>query len=337
MPVLATTSPTLAEIGKGLDPDGSVATVVEILNQTAEILNYLPFVQGNLPTGHRTTTRSGIPEPTWRRLNYGVMPTTSTKVQVTDNCGMLEDYAEIDKSLADLNGNTAAYRLSEDRAHIEGMAQKFVKTFFYGNEGTEPAAFTGLSPRYNNRNPAVAASGDNVIHGGGAGSDNTSVWLLVLGDQTLHGIYPKGSEAGLSVKDKGQVTLENAGGVSGARMEAYRTHYKWDCGLSSRDWRYGVRIANISVGALTKDAATGPDLVDLMTQALELVPDLTSGRAVFCGNRTIRSYLRRQIKNSKNMNLTLETVAGKKVVHFDGVPFARCDGLINTETVVPNS
>ncbi len=35
-------------------------------------------------------------------------------------CGMLETYSEIDKALADLNGNTAAYRLSEDRAFLEG-------------------------------------------------------------------------------------------------------------------------------------------------------------------------------------------------------------------------
>ena len=120
---LATNNPTLSDLGKRLDPDGSIADVIEILNQTNEILEDMTWVEGNLPTGHRTTVRTGLPQPTWRKLYGGVQPTKSTTVQVTDNCGMLEDYAEVDKALADLNGNTAAFRLSEDRAHIEGIAQ----------------------------------------------------------------------------------------------------------------------------------------------------------------------------------------------------------------------
>ena len=61
MAVLATTNPTLADVAKSLDPDGSVAKVVEILSKTNEILLDMPWVEGNLPTGHRTTIRSGLP------------------------------------------------------------------------------------------------------------------------------------------------------------------------------------------------------------------------------------------------------------------------------------
>jgi len=336
MSVLATTNPTLADVAKRLDPNGSVAKIVEILNTTEEILMVLPWIEGNLPTGHRTTARSGIPEPTWRKLYGGVQPGRSTTTQITDNCGMLEAYAEVDKALADLNGNTAEFRLSEDRAFVEGMAQKASRTLVYGNEGTTPEAFTGFAPRFSNRNPSIAASGDNVLDGGGAGSTNTSIWLAVFGENSVHGIYPKGSKAGLSMTDKGAVTIENVDG-NGGRMEAYRSHYKWDAGLSVRDWRYVVRIANVDVTALKKDAASGADLIDLMTQALELVPSLTAGRPAFLCNRTIRSYLRRQIRNSKNVNLTMDQVAGKKVVHFDEVPVLRTDSILNTEATVPNS
>ena len=82
------------------------------------------------PDGHRTTQRTGIPAPTWRKLYGGVAPNKSTTVQVTDNTGMLEAYAEVDKALADLNGNTAAFRLQEDKPHIEGMNQEIVDTLF---------------------------------------------------------------------------------------------------------------------------------------------------------------------------------------------------------------
>lgn len=333
MALLAVTNPTLADVAKRLDPDGKVADIVEILKQTEEILDDMTWIEGNTVTGHRTTIRTGLPGVTWRKLYGGVQPTKSNTAQVTDNCGMLEAYAEVDKALADLNGNTASWRMSEEAGHIQALGHEIAKTIFYGNETATPEAFTGLAPRFNSRNAAVASS-DNVIHGGGSGSDNTSIWLVVWSDRTCHGIYPKGSKAGLQQTDKGQVTIENVDGAGG-RMEAYRSHYRWDAGLTVRDWRHIVRIANVDISDLTKDAASGADLVDLMTQSLELVPSLSAGRAAFYCNRTVRSVLRRQIKNAKNMNLSLETVAGKHVVMFDGVPVRRCDSLLNAEAVVP--
>ena len=134
MATLSVINPTLADVAKATDPDGKIATIVEILNETNEILDDMVWVEGNLPTGHRTTIRAGLPAPTWRKLYGGVQPNKATNVQVTDTTGMLEAYAEIDKALADLNGNSAAFRMTEDRAHIEGMSQEFSATLFYGNE-----------------------------------------------------------------------------------------------------------------------------------------------------------------------------------------------------------
>lgn len=333
MAQLATSHPTLLDVAKRLDPNGQIATIVELLQQKNEILEDMVFMEGNLPTGHRTSVRTGLPTPTWRKLYGFVQPGKSTTVQVTDNCGMLEAYAEVDKALADLNGNTAAFRLSEDSAHIEGMNQEFAETLIYGNEGTEPEAFTGLAPRFNSLS---AENGQNIINAAGAAA-RTSVWLVVWGPNTVHGIYPKGSKAGLQVTDKGVVTVESLGNgvASSGRMEAYRTHYRWDGGISVRDWRYVVRIANIDTSALTKNAATGADLIDHMTDALERVQDLTSGRPVFYMNRTVRSFLRRQIANKTlNSTITMDTVAGKRVLHFDGVPVRRVDKLTSGEGAV---
>ena len=331
MATLSITNPTLLDLKNALDPNDKVARVIEILNQTNEIIEDMTFIEGNLLTGHQSTIRTGLPAPTWRKLYGGVQPNKSQTVKVTDATGMLEAYAEVDKALADLNGNSASFRFSEDLAHIEGMNQEFAQTLMYGNESTEPEAFTGFSPRFNS---LAAANGDNIVSGAGAGADNASIWLVIWGPNTVHGIYPKGSKAGLTVTDKGQVTIENADGAGG-RMEAYRTHYKWDCGLTVRDWRYIVRVANIDVSDLTLDAATGAKLIDLMTQSLELPPSLTVGRPVFYVNRKIRSFLRRQIANKvAQSTLTMESVAGKHVVSFDGVPVRRVDQLLNAEAVV---
>ena len=329
MPALAAKNPTLLDVAKRLDPDGKIAAIVEILNATNPVLDDLTFVEGNLPTGHRTTIRTGLPTPTWRKLYGGVQPTKSKTVQVTDSCGMLEAYAEVDKALADLNGNTAAFRLSEDAAHIEAMGQEMASTLFYGNEGTEPEAFTGLAPRYNSKS---AQNADNIIDAGGTGSDNTSIWLCVWGPQTGFGIYPKGSTAGLQMTDKGQVTVENVDG-NGGRMEAYRTHYRWDAGLTIRDWRYFVRIANIDVSDLDTVANT-KKIIEWMIQASERIPELGKGRAAFYMNRRLREKLRLGILEKISNNLTWETVSGERVMTFDDIPVRRCDALVNTEARV---
>jgi hypothetical protein len=337
MAVLQTTWPTLVDLTNRIDPDGSIARIAELLNQTNEILEDVPWIEGNLPTGHQTTVRTGIPAPTWRKLYGGVLPTKSTVAKIVDTCGMMEAYGEVDKALADLNGNTAAFRFSEEKPLLQGFAHEFAKQVFYSNEATNPEQFTGLAPRFNTKTTSNAQSAQNVIDGGGSGSTNTSVWLVVWGDNTVHGIYPKGSKAGLHMEDKGQVTLENAGNDSNftGRMEAYRTHYRWDCGLTVRDWRYVVRIANIDVTALVKDAASGGDLIDLMTQALELIQNLNDGRAAFYVNRRIRGFLRRQMVNKiKQSTLTWEMVQGKMVMNLDGVPVRRCDQILNTEAQI---
>ena len=326
---------TLADIAKREDPKGKVDKIVEIMNQTNEFLDDMLHVEGNLPTGHKTTVRTGLPSVTWRLLNYGVQPSKGNTAQITDTCGMLESYAQIDKKLADLNGNAMEFRLSEDKAFIESMTQEYASTLIYGDLSS-PEKFVGLAPRYSTRNTAKAASAANVIDGGGSGNTNTSIWLVGWGENTIHGIYPKGSKAGLSMED---LTAGNPAGVTlydanGGMYQGYRSHYTWDCGLTVRDWRYAVRIANIDVTALTKNASAGADLIDLMTQALETIQSLNGVKASFLCSRGVRSFLRRQITAKTTYQLTEENVAGKPAITFAGVPVRRVDAILSTEATV---
>lgn len=330
MATLTATNPTLADVSARMTADGKIdPNIIEMLSETNEVLDDMTVIEANGFTEHKTTVRSGLPTGTWRKLNYGVQPEKSRTVAVKDSMGMLETYAEVDKALADLNGNSASWRLSEDRAFIEGLNQTMASTLFYGDSSLDPEKFMGLAPRYNSLS---AENGGNIIDAGGTGSDNASIWLVVWGPNTCHSIYPKGSAAGLQSRDLGEDTLIDA---AGGRYQGYRTHYKWDLGATLRDWRFVVRIANIDVSDLTKNAASGADLIDLMTQALELIPNIGMGRPAFYMPRTLRSFLRRQITNKvASSTLTMEEVAGKKVVTFDGVPCRRSDALLLTEARV---
>jgi hypothetical protein len=333
MATLSTNNPTLADLAKVTDPDGSIADVVEILNETNEILLDMTWIEGNMTTGHRTSIRSGLPTPTWRKLYGGIQPTKSRAVQVTDTTGMLEDMAEVDKALVDMASNPAAFRLQEDRPHIEGMNQEMADTLFYGDETLAPEEFTGFAPRFADLS---AENADNIIDAAGTGSDNASIWLICWSTMTCHGIIPKGSKAGLQREDLGEDVLEDASnGSNTGRMRIYRTHYRWDAGLSVRDWRYVVRICNIDRSLLTVDISTGADLNDLMHQALTEIPNASLGRCVWYMDKNVLSFLRRQTANAvSNSTLTTENVGGTWQTSWGGYPIRRCDALSINEARV---
>ncbi|WP_338505143.1 hypothetical protein VRC35_11225 [Erwinia aphidicola] len=327
MAVKGLTALTLADWGKRVDPNGKIDKITELLSQTNPILMDMLIVEGNLATGHRTTVRSGLPSATWRLLNYGVQPSKSTTVQITDTVGMLETYAEVDKSLADLNGNTSEFRLSEDRAFIEGMNQQMAQTLFYGDTSVNPQQFMGLSSRYSSKS---AGNGQNIIDAGGTGTDNTSIWLVVWGENTVHGIFPKAQKAGLQMEDKGQQTLTDA---NGGRYEGYRTHYKWDNGLSLRDWRYVVRIANIDVSDLSV-AGAAANIVSLMVKALHRIPNRGMGKPVFYMNRTVGQALDLQSLDKASLALTVKETEGEFWTSFRGIPIREVDAILETESRV---
>jgi hypothetical protein len=329
MPTLSTAALTLLEHAKRLDPSGQIAMIVELLAQTNEILTDMQWREGNLPTGHRTTIRTGLPTVYWRMINQGIPPSKSTTAQIDEQSGMLEAWSEVDKELCQLNGNSSAFRLSEAKAFLEAMNQEMASTLIYGNGGLAPEEFTGLAPRYSAI--AGAANADNIIDAGGTTSDNTSIWLVAWGEETAHGIFPKGSKAGLVHEDFGEVTVEVTAGVAGNRMRGLQERYQWKAGLVVKDWRYVVRIANIDVSDLALTTPTA-DLIDLMEAAEEIIPN-ELGRRVFYMNRRVRRFMRKQTRSdvSAGGGLTYDNVDGKPRLMFGSTPIRRMDAILNNE------
>lgn len=332
MATLAANVLTLADWAKRLDPDGKVPSIVELLSQTNEVLADMLWKEGNLPTGERTTVRTGLPTVAWRLLNSGIAPSKGTTAQVDEGCGMLEAYSEVDKDLAELNGNTASFRLSEAQGFIEAMNQEMASTMFYGNSGVAPEEFNGLAVRYSSLS---AANASNVISGGGAGSDNSSVWLICWGAQSLHGIFPKGSKAGLVHEDLGLTTVETTAGIAGNRMRAYLDHWQWKCGIALKDWRYVVRIPNIDISNLVAKSSAA-DLFDLMIKAIHRVPSINMGKACFYANRSVLQMLDIQRRDDvmSGGGLTFDNSSGVRIPYFRGIPLRVTDALTETEAAV---
>ena len=338
---------TYADWAKRMDDGYRVASIIELLSQTNEILEDMLVIEGNLPTGHKTTVRTGLPQATWRLLNQGVPNAKSTTAQIVDTCGNLETYAVIDKDIADLNGNTAEFRLSEVKAFLEGMSQQVATTIIYGNQFINPERFTGWAPRYSTKTLANAQTAANVLDGTGTTSNaQTSIWIGCWGSDTLHATFPKGKVTGLQHRDMGEWPVQD---TAGNTYQAYRDHFKWEIGMVLRDWRYLVRIANIDTTLLS--GTTAANLINLLVRGLYRLPTAPSqattiqtsdtpevradmGRVVIYCNRVIRTYLDLQAMNKTNVLLRLEEFDGKPVTTFRGIPIRTCDAILNTEAQV---
>lgn len=338
MAVIAQDVSTYADVAKRMDPGGGLAGILEILNRANPMLTEMLTKECNDGTGHKTTVRTGIPQATWRLLNYGVPRVKTQTAAVRDSTGMLEVYAEIDKDLADLSGNASAYRLSEASGIMEGMSQQMASTMWYGNTLVNPERFTGFAPRYADGLASRTASGANVFNAGGVTqATNTSAWLISWGDQASHALFPKGSKAGLSHRDLGEQTLLDG---AGGQYQGYRDHFKWDIGLTVRDWRQNARIANIDTAQLS-DATYTKNLIRMMIDASEALPidnedsNASGAKRVWYMPKVVRSALRWAIVNQLAGNLSWETWQGKRVIMFDDVPVRRSDAILTTEAVVP--
>lgn len=333
MAVLGTTLPTLLDVAKSSGPDGKIAKTTEVLSQINAILDDMTWQEGNLPNGHLIQLASALPTPTWRILNKGVQPTKGVDRQVTEKTAMLEAYAEIDKKLAQLNGNTAAWRALQDRKHLQGMQQSLAQVLFYGDDTVAAEKFAGLAVRYYSSSTTNNPAGAYVLKAGGVGADNTSVWLVGWGE-AVYGIYPKGTVGGIQVEDLGQVTLLDS---NSGRFEGYRTHYQQDCGVAIEDYRQIVRIANIDVSDL---AAGTVDVLKLMVQATQTVNSLEQGRFVWYMNRATATAVVNALLAKSNVYLSISDYTGangivrRSTMQFLGYPIRIVDQIVNTESLV---
>lgn len=321
---------TLADVRKRKDGNDQIAHIIEMLAQTNPILADMVVRECNDGSAHMTTVRTGIPEATWRMLYQAVQPTKSRTAQVKDTCGYAEAWSEVDRRLVDMDSDPAGVRLSEASAFLEGMSQQMATTLFYGDAAAAPAKFTGLTPRFSD--PATAA-GQQLVNAGGLGADNTSVWFVVWGENTAHGLYPKGANAGLQREDKGVQTKETADGV----YDVYREKFGWDIGLSVRDYRYIARIANIDVSELQ---AGSVDLYKFMRKAYYKLHQrkVIGGRAAIYCNTDVLEALDGLAVNAGTtdnfVRLSKREVEGEEVLTYRGIPLRETDALLNTEAAV---
>lgn len=332
MATLGATYPTLVDLAKAQDPNGTMAKVTELLAQKNPLIEDLPFKQGNLTTGHRTTSRTSLPSVSFRRINQGVTPSKGRTDQADDVCGMLTGRSVVDPELARLSGNPQAYLAQQSAAFLASMANAAEDAFIYSSTSTAPEEILGLAPRFNS---TTGIAGSQVVLCEPAaetdGSDQTSMWFLGLGTDTVYGITPKGSGAGLeSIVLPDQLVDDGTG--NSRTMRAHVTEWIWRFGLCVEDWRYVVRLANIDTSVLAATGETDDTLIPAMIRAYNQMYDVRNVNPKIYMNRTVNTYLWLQARNAtKGSTLAVTAPEGKPMLSFMGIPIRIADGILEDE------
>lgn len=338
----------LVSWAKTRDPSFKSAMIAELLNQSNEAIQDMVWLEGNLPTGHRITQRTGLPTTYTRQLNQPVQVSRGQTAQIDEGMSIFESWAEYDEKLLELWAEKGGFLYQQSLGFMESMTEAWAKSYIYGDPSVDATQFLGFAPRYSTLNASNAANAQNVIDGGGTSNVNTSMWLITHAPYASHGFFPKGSKAGIGHFVKEDQVIQGTTGMGGTRIRAHQEQWTLDAGLALWDWRWCGRLANIDTTNL-KNQTGATDLTEGMIDLMYRMPSISSppsttgnpmssiaipGKQVFYCNRTVRAALHKQMLNKTNNQLTMEDWYGRKVIHFAGIPVRNIDQITSTEAQV---
>lgn len=333
MATLSSNYLNLIDVHKQNDP--RTGEIIEVLKRQNPILDDAVAMECNLGGTHRHTIRTGLPTPAWGSLYKGIPQSKSSVQQVDDTTGFLEARSGVDTRALQLSKNPAALRLGEAMSHLEAMNQEMATGMFYHDTATTPEKFKGLASRFGSI--GGGAAGNQIVDGGGTGSDNTSIWMVTWGDHACHLLYPEGTKAGVDRQDKGEQRVTDGNG------DAYYVKeetFTWHMGMAVKDWRYVSRVANIDTSLML---AGSVDIYALLRKAFyklqsRRMDSVNSRIAIYCNRDVMEALDGLAVGTGSGANGALRLVPreleGREVLTYRGIPIRETDALLNTEARV---
>lgn len=325
---------TLADVAKSKDK--KIGKVAEVLIKENQMLQDIPYMAMNMGTYHMESIRSDLPDVYYRKANQAI-PASKTKIEErTFRAAHFESKSQMDLKVASRGGTDriAFNRWNQAQGHIQAMANEHGALTLYGSLEDSPQKAPGFFDIYSSLNTAQETS-KQIIDAGGVGNDNCSILMVHWGEQSIFGVYPNDTTAGLKREDHGKVKIQ-ALDVNGNAGEfwGWEESFEIDHGLVVKDYRQAVRIANIDVSALA--AGNGADLIDKMISGVHKIHNPSNGKGMIYVNRTVETFLDKQARRDVGGGggLTYANYQGSEVLMFRGRPVRRCDLLLDSEDAV---
>lgn len=334
----------LHDYAKKFMPNGEEYAVARVLDQYNPIVRDALIIESNSDSGHEYAIQNGLPTVAWRRAYQGVKPSKGSQTVVKEAYGRMSAVAEVDVAIAEKGGKVSEVRAGVQRDQLEVMNQEYASKFFYGSARDEEKAFIGFAARYSTLDANTPSSRQVINNGGTTANKQSSIYLIGWGRNKIFTFFPKGTRAGIKVYDyskNGPIDLQDA---NGGTYPGYKKQMEWMVGLAVQDWRYGARVANIELSALTtKDSkvalyenfikAVGriqnPDVVNLVAYTSREVRDaLRAGFLAAGGSAAPIVY-----QNDK-LTTTGLPVYGLHDLVIDGIHVKVNDSIVDTEAIV---
>lgn len=323
----------LSEVAKITLNNGQFAKMFEVIAEMNPIVDDMPFVPSNDGETYKSTELTGYPTTYYRLLNQGIPTSKDNEKMIRNSFAQLANAYTVDRKLVTGTKETIdAFMARKDMTYTSSLMNSLATTMIYGDSATDTDKFTGIHARLSVPSTDYKQAGYNLIKGSGTGSTNTSIVGAVWNaEDGAFGFYPEGSQAGLNITRMRDVEIRDSGGTN--EYIGHKNFYEMDAGLVVTDWHHIMRACNIETTTLTFDGATGDNLSDLLTR-LEIRMSGLIGRPVFYVNKTIYSFLTRQVKEKVGGNLGYSEVKGKRVLDWNGIPIKQLTIITNTEATV---
>jgi len=294
--------------------------IIELMRLTNEMLIDVPAYEANSATVNVALQRNVTPMGEHRIYNRGVGRLATQTVTVRDRIAMIAGYANVDAAMVAHSGNMAAARMSEASGIIKGMGLTQAETLIYGDGGRDDE-FDGLMARRN------TLSDKNVIDAGGTGNNLTSVYLVAVGRDMFHLIYPKGSNSvGVERQDNGKVHIQDPKDPT-AKYPVYQDYFTAQYGLAVIMPDAVKRICNIPADI------SGDDLIDLIIGARYRLPKGASTYAMY-SNIEVLIKLDKAARDKGNVVYTAADPWGKPITHVRDLRCRQMDVILSTEAAV---
>lgn len=344
MAVKGSTLVTLADVRNGKFGKG-VGKMAEVLMKHNAMLQDAPYFEANMGSYHEEEIRATLPKVYYVKANQGTPASKSSSEMRSFTTAHFESRSQIDYRVAAKGGkqNISYNRWKQASGHIQAMALEHADLFLYGSPADDHRKVAGFADIYSTLDVTESETAKQVVDGGGTGTDNTSIWLICWGENTVFGIYPAGSKAGLERIDRSpggnQIQIQALDELNNpSHFWGFEEDFHMDHGLVVKDYRQVSRFANIDVSNLNSTVIPypGADIIRGMIKQTYLIDNLENGTPVFYCNRTIEAHLHLQAldKVSNGNQLNFETVAGKRVLHLLQIPIRRMDSILVTEEAV---
>ncbi len=322
---------SLLDLQKKIGPDGNMLRTVAALEKQNAFFKHMHWKPSNSPDGHVLSAQTSLPQVYVRRINEGVPASKGTTAKVTESAAIFAGVSKVDAVIAKMSGNTAEYRAQKDDLFVsQSIPNRFDRAVFYDDVATAKENLGGLTPRLNSLsgkyNDQIVNS--QIAH---SGSDQTSIWAMVSGPNTVYGFIPKGQSAAVDYKDRGEISSRDD---NNNEWFFLTSSFEMHAGVAVEDPRYIARLANIDTSAIAK---TGKLLLEDMTSLVFRLRDLTSGVPMMFANRLVLEYLFLQALDSvksSTLRIDEDIESRQRIVKFMGIPIYMDEQILNTEDVV---